>query len=402
MTSAFLLVSLLGAPQTVTGERSVATKCEVSVDATYGYSRENPIKVGGLQVVGPSRQRRFLQSLAGPAGQPITFRRVGSVAPPEGVQNVILDQWQVTYAGAAGPIHLYIDQYRWDPPKAPRGLLCATAIDLAPPEPVTATTSTTLSVPVPRPPEMARPSADDTWQRIVDVAAAMPGVPPPIPLQQGSTERGMVFDYYRLAAVAVREIASRGEKPSRANVPKIEPSFIVVANPAPCSGESVGASDIQIQAGPSGRITSIGPIVTGPALQQLLPGVELRPGAAGARFQGYLPRGGSVLITYGANCPQGRFTLAGTFIGRKLVDAPGVPPSGLTATPPGYIGNMTLKVTFAIGPDGAPFSISVVSGDARYADAAIEAVKQWRFELPLLNGVHSFAPSTMLMDVVFR
>jgi hypothetical protein len=139
------------------------------------------------------------------------------------------------------------------------------------------------------------------------------------------------------------------------------------------------------------------------ALREALPGVEVRDGAVGARFAGYIPRGAAVQVTFdGKDCQPERFTLATTLVSRRLVDAPGIPPPGLSATPPGYIGNMTLKVSFAIGPDGAPFAISVVSGDARYAEAAIEAVKKWRFDMPTVNGAPAYSPGTMITDIVFR
>jgi TonB family protein len=182
-------------------------------------------------------------------------------------------------------------------------------------------------------------------------------------------------------------------------MPRQQPSFLIVAHAAACGVPNA----IGIEAGPAGRITPVGEVMTGQALQRALPGVDLRQGAAGARFGGYIPRNAIVHVRFDkADCPPARFTLSGGFIGRRVVDAAGIPPPGLSATPAGYIGNMTLKVTFALGPDGAPFAISVLNGDARYEEAAIEAVRKWRFESPLINGAPAYSPNTMTIDVVFR
>src|SRR4051794_36005978 len=43
-------------------------------EGAYGFSRENPIHVGG----GPAGQRAFLEALRGPDGQPLAWRRLGS------------------------------------------------------------------------------------------------------------------------------------------------------------------------------------------------------------------------------------------------------------------------------------------------------------------------------------
>jgi hypothetical protein len=352
---------------------------------------------------GPARQRRFLQALVGPAGQPVTFRRRGSLAPD--AEMIILDLYDVTIAGADNPIELYLDLYRWDPPKAPKGFVCGTDIGLAPPEPreTTMTTTTTATVPVPRPPDMVRPKPEDVYERLLEFVLAAPAVAAPIPLQPGSTARGMIFDHPRLMSIAAREIASRGATPSKQNMPVVEPSFFIVANPISCDGTDTTPASITVEAGPVGRIGGSGGVLTGDALRKALPGVELREGAAGARFGGYIPRGGVVTVaTSQPGCAAARFTLAGGVVMRKLVDAPGIPPPGLSATPSGYIGNMTLKVSFAIGPDGAPFAATVVNGDARYAEAALEAVRKWRFEMPTINGAPTYSPSTLTTDVVFR
>ena len=52
-----------------------------SDDATYGFTKENPVMVGGGAKEGPINQRRFLYALAGPNGEAIIYYRMGSCCP---------------------------------------------------------------------------------------------------------------------------------------------------------------------------------------------------------------------------------------------------------------------------------------------------------------------------------
>lgn len=99
---------------------------------TYGYGRGNPIRVGGARESGAANQRRYLDGLRGPAGQPVRYRRLGSCcgfrsehAPDGGA----LDAYEVTYDGIERPVLLYIDVYT--PPEGspppPDGFVFASA-----------------------------------------------------------------------------------------------------------------------------------------------------------------------------------------------------------------------------------------------------------------------------------
>ena len=140
------LALLLAQDPMVTGDRSVVSRCAISDDPAYGYGKDTPIRVGGTPLFGPARQRQYLAALAGPAGQAITFKRRGSLAP--NADGLIIDLYEVTYAGLDKPIELYLDLYRWDPPRAPRGFVCARAIPLDPPAalPTNAGTRTTALI----------------------------------------------------------------------------------------------------------------------------------------------------------------------------------------------------------------------------------------------------------------
>jgi len=97
---------------------------DYSEDESYGYTQKNPIKVGNLDE-GPKNERRFLNALAGPNGEKISYYRIGSCCEfntknsPFGVG--LLDKYSVTYEGATKEIELYINMYDADVLKVPVG-----------------------------------------------------------------------------------------------------------------------------------------------------------------------------------------------------------------------------------------------------------------------------------------
>lgn len=99
---------------------------EVSDDATYGYTQANPIKVGGAkEQEGPVNERRFLNALAGPDGEVISYHRSGSCCAfktrnsPFG--GGLLDVYMVAIDGSTDTVRLYINMYDVGPLKAPVG-----------------------------------------------------------------------------------------------------------------------------------------------------------------------------------------------------------------------------------------------------------------------------------------
>jgi hypothetical protein len=95
-------------------------------DETYGYSADNPILIGGEDLMlGPYLQRLFLNSIAGPDGQPIKYMRVGSCCTfntDRGINGVgLLDKYQITWEGQDQPIILYLNMYDTGAVRAPVG-----------------------------------------------------------------------------------------------------------------------------------------------------------------------------------------------------------------------------------------------------------------------------------------
>ncbi|HEU0299045.1 MAG TPA: hypothetical protein VFR37_06305 [Longimicrobium sp.] len=98
-----------------------------------GYGKRNPIRVGGGTENGAANQRRYLDGLRGPAGQPVRYSRLGSCCQfrtPHSPQGAgMLDAYQVQYQGLDRPVLLYIDLYTppEEPPAAPEGFTLAGA-----------------------------------------------------------------------------------------------------------------------------------------------------------------------------------------------------------------------------------------------------------------------------------
>lgn len=101
---------------------------EISTDPTYGLSEKNPIQVGGVDTQeGPLNERRFLNALAGPKGEEISYHRAGSCCPiksendPFGAGRVLLDNYRVTWKGSKDTVSIYINMYDYRRLKAPVG-----------------------------------------------------------------------------------------------------------------------------------------------------------------------------------------------------------------------------------------------------------------------------------------
>jgi hypothetical protein len=98
----------------------------LAADNSYGYSAENPINIGGEDLMtGPYLQRLFLNSIAGPEGQPIKYMRIGSCCSFEsdkGINGIgLLDKYQITWEGQKAPIILYLNMYDTGAVLAPVG-----------------------------------------------------------------------------------------------------------------------------------------------------------------------------------------------------------------------------------------------------------------------------------------
>lgn len=114
-------------PFGVSGGDPIAALEGPTLDPTYGFTPENPARVGGFGDEDPeSGEKSFLHALWGPEGQPVYFERIGSCCPIEPFG--MLDAFAVTYPGLEGePLVLYLDAYHRAPLHVPMGLRGAPA-----------------------------------------------------------------------------------------------------------------------------------------------------------------------------------------------------------------------------------------------------------------------------------
>ena len=99
---------------------------EYATDKKYGYTQKKPIMVGGGTEEGPKNERRFLNALAVPKGEEISYRRLGSCCHFYTKNSLfentgLLDMYEITYEGLEKPIILYINMYDSDILKVPVG-----------------------------------------------------------------------------------------------------------------------------------------------------------------------------------------------------------------------------------------------------------------------------------------
>ncbi len=101
-------------------EVAVKGKAAAQQPTGYGYTPEDPIKVGG----GIHGEHEYLKGLRGPKGQELRYKRRGSYSGPPPVGG-LLDVYEVTYDGLKTPVLLYLDMYRREDPRAPAGFSLA-------------------------------------------------------------------------------------------------------------------------------------------------------------------------------------------------------------------------------------------------------------------------------------
>ncbi|MBD8388104.1 hypothetical protein [Dysgonomonas sp. BGC7] len=98
-----------------------------SNDSTYGYTIENPIMVGKSEGGnGPLNERRFLNALMGPNGEPIIYSRLGSCCQFKTKNGLLgdsgfLDKYSIMHKGLDKEVILYINMYDSDVLQIPVG-----------------------------------------------------------------------------------------------------------------------------------------------------------------------------------------------------------------------------------------------------------------------------------------
>jgi hypothetical protein len=99
---------------------------EISTDKTYGSTSKNPVEVGATNgSSGPSNERKYLNMLAGPNGEKISYYRASSCCPVKSEKGfmgiAMLDNYRVTWEGTKDTVSIYINMYDKGALKAPVG-----------------------------------------------------------------------------------------------------------------------------------------------------------------------------------------------------------------------------------------------------------------------------------------
>ncbi|MBF2709891.1 2-dehydro-3-deoxyphosphooctonate aldolase [Flavobacterium soyangense] len=116
------------APTPTLGSNNTFIITEFSKDKKYGYNPDYPINIfyyGGTNN-GNINQERFLNALAGPNGEKITYTKLESCCPfPTKRSEMgagLLDVYQLSWEGQRNPVKLYLNIYEKGLLMVPLGL----------------------------------------------------------------------------------------------------------------------------------------------------------------------------------------------------------------------------------------------------------------------------------------
>ena len=366
-----LLALLLG--------QAPASSCGVADEPEFATSKDHPVQVGGGALTIAARERRYLDALRGPEGQPVQYKRVGTERTTD--QATILDRYEVSYPGLEKPLYLFLDAYHFDDAlKAPKGFTCAVPIGLTAPPP-----DGFLAM------DAAFRLAVERGSRDI----------PPISLDtDGSSTHGIIVDRFRRqsrmakAAIASGTPIDTKQRPQTATI-----GMIVVAYPLRCGDRppvSPGAIEVVPAQGPPVRI--IGELATGEAVARLLPEASLPAGSVAAEFPLERPRpSDTIRIGYPESVcgPANEATLPMKYTNGRPLNTPApVLPDGQTNA------DRPVLLQVLIDVDGSVQQPSYVGGPMPLVAAAIEAVRGWTTEPAKLNGAPIVTP--VMMQVRFK
>lgn len=348
---------------------ATSSLCAIADDPTYGSTPGNPIKVGGGAMSVWARSRQVLYALRGPAGEGLHLVRLGSFDGPD---DTILDVYRVDYRDVVR--YVYIDAYRWTPPKAPAGFVCGAGFDLDPPG-------------------SGRFAARGP---LMTLAARLGDTTPAISLDDdGSATHGVVFDHVRLVGRAFAAAARSGHPMSLDQLPPelTRPHFVVVAYPLACAGGRAIAPQLLTVRDVNGESPPMLTAVRGDEIRALVPGFDAPAAAFAVEYEANLAIPGKVEITYEQDCETGTRTLALPFkdkdghITRRIA---GRAPAGVILPD----GGAQVRVQVYFDFDGNPQFATYAGGPETLAAAAIATAAEFHADPPRINGAPVLQPWT--------
>jgi len=115
------------APDLVLTKANTFVITDYSKDPKYGYNKDYPINIFYKNVNNDSiNQPRFLNALAGPNGEKITYTKLENCCPFPTKKNEMgvgmLDVYELSWKGQTKPVRLYLNIYEKGYVKVPLGL----------------------------------------------------------------------------------------------------------------------------------------------------------------------------------------------------------------------------------------------------------------------------------------
>ena len=359
-----------------------ASSCPIADDPAFATSQTQPVQVGGGAMYVAARERRYLDALRGPAGEPVQYKRTHTTRV-EGDDRTILDVYEVTYPGMEKPALLYLDAYHFDDAlKAPKGFVCAAPIALTPPQ------------------ADAFLAQDSLRGLAIEQGATTDFAPIPLDAD-GSAAHGVMLDHFRLIARAARAAKAAGTPldPKRPPIPELARThMVVVAYPLRCGDKDpVGPVSVTIVPAQGPAPPRDGEPATGEALARLLPGMNVPAGSMAAVFPLAVPRAtDSIKITYpdGACGPSNDIVLPVKITNGRQVRWP--QPALPAGQPPT---DRPIRLQALIDMDGRAQRIVYIGGPSALKEAAMDAVRAWEAEPARLNGAPVVTP--VMLQVKF-
>lgn len=373
------LAAVLLAARAVAQPAAPLRPCQVAEDPEYGSTPERPAQVGGGQMYGAARQRRYLEALRGPGGERVTFERKGTAGSPD---TGLVDRYQVRYDGAAEPIVVYVDFYHFsDTLLAPRGLTCSGEFDLGmpPPDPFI---------------------ADEQLRELALAGGSEKGFNAP-PIEMGVPPALMIVDHFRRLSSAARAAVRRGQPLTAAALPRelASPQTTVVLYPLACGDRTIAPASIGLADG-SGRTGTPASTTSDPGeIRALTGGAPVPAGSLAATFPVPLVQPGvAVTVRYADPAcagvpPKGAYEVTGTRA--QLVESP------MPRRPAGDVAiGRWVALQALIDELGSFRVVRPLGGPPELSQAAVDAVAEWR-ALPARVAGHP-VPTPVVLQVRFE
>ena len=338
-------------------------QCPVSTDPTFGHERTNPITVGGGAMYAAARERRYLDALRSPSGEPIAYRRTGS-SPAEPNSSTILDIYEVTVPGVEGTTTLYLDAYHYREPQAPIGFDC-----------------------VPfrvGPPPVDQFLASDLRARLA-IETGSATMASPVNLDGAGTL--LAFDRFTIIALHAFAAAATGAPLDPQALPQelARAGMVLVAAPADCGERRLVPLTIDLMNAQGRPIRRAESAMTADQIATRLPGAALPEGAVAYQFNlaAFGPNLAAHVAFDEATC-EGRpttMTVPLQFTRARPVEMPR-PAVPADMAPPGE----TVWLQAVVDLDGRLRQPRFMGGPEAYAAAAMAALADWVAEPAAVNG----------------